>query len=106
MLRNDEVDSFSPPVVPDLGGLFGKDAQTLLAEGLVKASVSLNADALQAALFLPLYMGAEGSALVERALLLKAHQTPGVVKSLREALAALALKDFMSKININLGGAK
>lgn len=83
---------------------FGKDAQTLLAEALVKAAIGLDADALQVALFLPLYLGAEGSRLVEQALLLKVHQTPGVVKKLTEAINAISLHKFMSKIDINLGG--
>lgn len=95
-----------PPPVPDLAGLIGKDAQATLADALVKASVSINGGALKVALFLPEYIGPEGQALVDRALMLKAHQTPGVVKHLMAAIQALSLREFMSKVNINLGGAK
>jgi len=93
-----------PPPMPDMSDLFATDAQTLLARRLVEASVSLSGPALRTYMFMGMYAGSRGEELARQALKLKVHQTPGVVKKISDAIQSISLKEFMSKINISLGG--
>lgn len=84
--------------------MISAEAQTILAESLGKLTVQVDRRALREAAFLILYAGEFGADIVQFALENKIHQAPFASRGIRESLQALALKEFMSKVNINLGG--
>ena len=84
--------------------LLSSDAQTILAEQLAAVTIQLNDRALSEAAFLILYCGEFGADLVSFAMQHKVHQAPFAGNGLSKSLQAIALKEFMKGVNINLGG--
>lgn len=100
----DDIVMTAPLLVTEQAGLMSADAQTILARALGASVVQLNQKALAEAAFLIMYAGDWGAELVRFAFAHKQHQAPFAMGKLEKALQSLALKEFMSKVNINLGG--
>lgn len=100
-LNNTEV---SYPGLSGLAELGGADAQADLAAALVRSTVQLTEDGLREALFIVEACGSDGLAMVSYMIDMKAHQSPGAMKKLIEAIKALALYEHLKGFNLNLGG--
>jgi len=85
-------------------GMLGADAQAILATALGRTAVQIDRRALRESAFLILYCGEFGAQIVDFAMEHKIHQAPFAGRGLRDSLQALALREFMSKVSVNLGG--
>lgn len=87
-----------------LPGEVGADAQSDLAQALVRSSVQVNSEGMREMMFIRLYAGQAGIEFVQQLLIDKHHQNPGAIKRITEALKALSLFEYLKGFNLNLGG--
>lgn len=85
--------------------LFGADAQSDLVRLMRESAVQINARAVREAAFIIAYCGDDaGRQIVASIMDYKKHQTPWLTRRTNEAIKSFALREFMSRINLNLGG--
>lgn len=102
--RDDDAMIAPPRLTAEKQSLLSADAQTILARAFGAVLVQLNRRAAAEAAFLIMYTGDWGAEVVQFAFSLKQHQAPMAGSRIEKAMQSLALKEFMSKVNINLGG--
>lgn len=83
---------------------FDGDAQSRLVDAMVLAAAAVNTRAVREMVFLESYCGDWGRSFNNRVLGFKLRQNPGTLGRLEKIGNALALKEFMSRINLNMGG--
>lgn len=80
------------------------EAMTALVNAMTLAAAPVNEYAVKELMMIELYGGAFGRSIVERVLMLKIRQAPGSLRRLERIGNALSMKEFMSRINLNIGG--
>lgn len=93
-----------PVTFSGLGDLEGADAMSQLTAALVSTQTQLNAASLGEIVFIFHYTGAWGRQFVAEIMALKPHQAIGMKKAYSEAIQSIALREFMNKVNLSLGG--
>lgn len=77
------------------------DAKSLLARAIVETHVTLPQDSVKCLVFLVLSGRQDVADLY---LSYRRYLSPGIPESLSKVIRALALEEYMSRINISLGG--
>lgn len=106
-MTNGVVDSSGLDSLAAGGGfaeLDGVDAQSKLADALVRSTVQLTAEGMREAMFILEACGPDGVVFLDEILKLKNHQSAGATKRFVEAIKSLSLYEHLKGFNLNLGG--